>query len=113
MPLIARLTPHRFHRFYNRLRGRANEDTFSTRYRANARVDIRRLADVAGLQVGSMELIERRPECLRMHPGTYLVGYAYERLVNSTAAVGGLRILLMMSCPSKPWLQTQEEARRG
>ncbi len=96
MPLIARLTPHRFHRFYNRLRGRANEDTFPTKYRANSRGDIRRLAGFAGLQVGSMELIERRPEYLRMHPGTYLVGYAYERLVNSTAALGGLRILLMI-----------------
>jgi SAM-dependent methyltransferase len=28
MPTIARLTPHAFHRFYNRMRGRNSEDTF-------------------------------------------------------------------------------------
>ena len=32
MPTIARLTPHRFHQFVNRLRGRAEIDTFPTRY---------------------------------------------------------------------------------
>ena len=30
MPMIARITPHGFHRFVNRLRGRAEEDTFPT-----------------------------------------------------------------------------------
>ena len=32
MPTIARLTPHCFHPFVNRLRGRAEADTFPTRY---------------------------------------------------------------------------------
>src|SRR4051794_53079 len=35
MPTIARLTPFRFHQYVNRLRGRAQSDTFPTRYRAN------------------------------------------------------------------------------
>ena len=34
MPTIARLTPHRFHQFVNKIRGRAEADTFPTRYRA-------------------------------------------------------------------------------
>lgn len=37
MPTIARLTPHAFHQYVNRLRGRAEVDTFPTRYRANTR----------------------------------------------------------------------------
>ncbi len=44
MPLIARLTPHRFHQFINKLRGRAEQDTFPTLYRANTASDIRKLA---------------------------------------------------------------------
>ena len=32
MPTIARLTPHHFHQFVNRIRGRAEADTFPTRY---------------------------------------------------------------------------------
>jgi SAM-dependent methyltransferase len=36
MPTIARLGPHRFHQFINRVRGRAK----ATRYRANTAVDV-------------------------------------------------------------------------
>ena len=32
MPTLARLTPHRFHPFVNRIRGRAETDAFPTRY---------------------------------------------------------------------------------
>src|SRR5262249_37754350 len=64
MPTIARLTPHRFHQWFNRLRGRAQTDTFPTRYRANSERDIQRLAASAGLLVERVELIEGRPEYL-------------------------------------------------
>ena len=84
MPTIARLTPHSFHQYVNRRRGRAEVDTFPTRYRANTRPDIVRLADKSGLSVERIELIEGRPEYLRMTWLTYLLGVVYERLVNST-----------------------------
>ncbi|HYN78193.1 MAG TPA: class I SAM-dependent methyltransferase, partial [Lamprocystis sp. (in: g-proteobacteria)] len=58
MPVIARATPHRFHQWVNRHRGRIEADTFPTRYRANTPAALGRLATVAGLTVGSMELIE-------------------------------------------------------
>ena len=48
MPTIARLTPHWFHQYVNRLRGRAEVDTFPTRYRANCLRDIKRLAGGGG-----------------------------------------------------------------
>lgn len=95
MPLIARLTPHRFHQFVNRIRGRAEVDTFPTFYRANSPADVRALAGESGFEVAAIELIEGRPEYLRMTAPTYLAGAAYERLVNRFDALARLRILLV------------------
>jgi SAM-dependent methyltransferase len=95
MPTIARLTPHGFHQYVNRLRGRAEADTFPTRYRANTKGAIIRLANAAGLTVERLERIEGRPEYLRMTGLTYLFGVAYERLVNATEALAPFRVLLV------------------
>lgn len=95
MPLIARLTPLRFHQFINRLRGRHEDDTFPTRYKANSRKDIARLAAGAGLRVVRLERIEGRPEYLRMTWPTYLFGILYERVVNSMELLSAYRILLI------------------
>ena len=95
MPTIARLTPHGFHQYVNRLRGRAEIDTFPTRYRANCLGDLVRLAADAGLVIEQVDRIEGRPEYLRMTWLTYVVGLVYERLVNSAALFAPLRILLV------------------
>ena len=95
MPTIARLTPHGFHQFVNRLRGRAEVDTFPTRYRANTKADVKRLAAASGFSVDAVERIEGRPEYLRMTAPTYLVGTAYERLVNSATVFAPFRVLLV------------------
>lgn len=95
MPTIARLTPHGFHQFVNRVRGRAEVDTFPTRYRANTLGDVRRLAREAGLVVADLERIEGRPEYLRMSWPTYLLGLIYERIVNAGEVFAPLRILLI------------------
>ncbi len=95
VPLVARVTPHWFHQFYNGLRGREPEDTFPTQYRANTLEDVRRYANAAGLRVRSLRLIEGRPEYLRINPLTYAVGAAYERLVNSVSSLEQFRVLLV------------------
>jgi SAM-dependent methyltransferase len=95
MPTIARMTPHRFHQFVNRLRGRADMDTFPTLYRANTEAEIRRLGLLAGFDVISVERIEGRPEYLRMTWPTYLLGAAYERIVNASERLAMFRILLI------------------
>lgn len=41
MPTIAWLTPHRFHPFINRMRGRAEADTCLTRLRSSANAGFR------------------------------------------------------------------------
>ena len=95
MPLIARITPHSFHQFINRLRGRDAGDTFPTRYRANTGPVLRRLADEAGLDVVSIEYLEGRPEYMRLFAAMYLFGWLYERLVNSTFRLAGFRVVLI------------------
>jgi len=95
MPTIARLTPYGFHQYVNRRRGRAGADIFPTRYRANTRADVARLAERSGLRLERVERIEERPEYLRFTWPTYLLGALYERLVNSTEALAPFRILLV------------------
>lgn len=102
MPLIARMTPHRFHQFVNRLRGRAEADTFPTFYRANTPQDIRDLASSSGFWVRQIELFESRPEYLRLTVPSYLLGIAYERAVNHFAGLDVFRILLIADLQKPP-----------
>jgi len=94
MPLIARCTPLRFHRFYNRLRGRAEADTFPTLYRLNTRAAQRRHAEAAGLRVRSIRSVEGRPEYLRLSWPLYPFGIAYERAVNGLGLAGAGIVLI-------------------
>jgi hypothetical protein len=96
MPTIARLTPTRFHRFYNRLRGRKSTDTFPTQYRANSAQAVRRLAGGTGFAVESVRRIEGRPEYLRLWPPAYLLGIAYERVANSSSIFEPIRLVLIV-----------------
>lgn len=95
MPTIARMTPHGFHQFVNRIRGRAHVDTFPTRYRANTRSSVLSLAEQTGFAVVFVRRIEGRPEYLRMTAPTYIAGMLYERVVNVTEALAPFRVLLV------------------
>lgn len=79
----------------NRLRGRERSDTFPTRYRANTPRDLRRLAFSTGFSVDAIDLLEGRPEYLRITPPTYLVGWMYERLVNSVPWLAIFRVVIL------------------
>jgi len=95
MPIIARLTPHSFHKFVNKIRGRAEVDTFPTRYRANTKRDVTKLAIKSGFSVDSIMRLEGRPEYLRIVWFTYIFGVAYERIVNSSKLFEWMRVLLV------------------
>lgn len=95
VPLIASLTPQAFHQWVNKVRGRAAEDTFPTLYRVNTRTDVQRFAAEAGFVVDKIELIEGRPEYLRMFWPTYLLGAAYEKVVNSTEWLAPFRVVIL------------------
>lgn len=93
MPLIARLTPLWFHKFINKVRGRAVADTFPTVYKVNSAKQIAHYAQEAGFDIKFIYFIEGRPEYLRFSIPTYLLGLLYERLVNSSKIFSGFRIL--------------------
>jgi SAM-dependent methyltransferase len=95
--LLARATPFWFHRLIGRLRGRPAEHTFPTLYRANSPGRVRALAAGAGLRVESIEMIEGRPEYLRLTAPTYLAGWLYERIVNATPRLARFRVVLLAS----------------
>lgn len=93
VPLIARITPHRFHVFINSLRGRSHIDTFETCYKLNSRREIFDNAAEAGFEVDYFHSFEGRPEYLRISPLTYPFGIAYERLVNLSTLLERFRVI--------------------
>lgn len=109
MPLIAQLTPTRFHKFFNKLRGRAVVDTFPTRYRANSKRAVTALAGKSGFEVAELCLIEGRPEYLRFSAITYLIGLLYERVVNASAVFSFARILLIRHLQKLNYMPTHPE----
>lgn len=95
VPLISRLTPHSFHQYVNKMRGRDEDDTFPTHYLANSKTDLSQLALNSGLSIESIDLIEGRPEYLRGIWPAYLIGILYERAVNSLDFLKSLRVILI------------------
>jgi len=101
MPVISRITPLAFHRYINKIRGREVEDTFPTCYAANSHSAINQLSKKTGFTPVFIERHEGRPEYLRMLAITYVVGMAYERIVNAFNKLERFRILLII-CLRKP-----------
>lgn len=93
--LGARLTPNGFHGWYNKLRGRDEEDTFPTVYKLNSISDCRREFDKVGFDETELVMRECCPNYLTFSWPTFLAGVAYERLVNSSALFKGLRVNLL------------------
>jgi SAM-dependent methyltransferase len=92
VPLLAGLTPTSFHQWFNKRRGRAEDDTFPTWYRLNTRRALRRHFEASGLQLERFSMIEVQPNYLKFSTPSFLLGAAYERLVNSTDWLAGLRV---------------------
>jgi SAM-dependent methyltransferase len=98
----ATVTPHSFHRKFNAARGRASEDTFPTRYRANSRRQLKVVAEQAGLALVSVDFYEGRPEYLRRWAPLYLLGTLYEIVVNSTHMLSPFRVVLVAKMRKRP-----------
>ena len=95
VPTIARWTPHSVHEHVARMRGRIAEDTFPTVYRANTPGDVTRLAAASGFDIDRLDLVEGRPEYLRIAWPAYVGGLLYERLVNRFEALAAFRVVLV------------------
>ena len=95
VPLIARCTPHRFHVWFNRKRGRAESDTFLTLYRINSPHRIRKCCTSAGLIMHAIRHVEGRLEYLRFSVPTYLAGAFWERVVNKVSILSPFRAVII------------------
>jgi SAM-dependent methyltransferase len=93
--LISRFTPTGFHRWINERRGRPAEDTFPTCYQLNTRSSLTRHFRAAGLETVSIDGVEVQPNYLTFSAATYLMGIAYERIVNASPALSALRVNLL------------------
>lgn len=92
--IAAAMSPHWFHRLVaNRLRALPEEthEPWPTYYRLNTRRAITRSAADSGLRVSSIVLIESEPSYGFAARPLFLLLMAYERLVNSTPLLEGLR----------------------
>ena len=98
VPLIATLTPTSFHRWLNAKRGRSGEDTFPTYYRLNTAAAVQAHFRAAGFSEVIVNGIEVEPQYLKFHPLSYVAGVAYERVVNSSRALEGMRVNLIVRC---------------
>lgn len=96
--LVASLTPHRFHlRVANRLRNLDGDshDPYPTVYRCNSRRAVLRHARAAGLTVETLRLIEKEPSYGMSSRLLFLAFVGYERVVNSTELLRGLRSAML------------------
>lgn len=85
--LVSRTTPHWFHVIIaDRVRGLSEEahEPWPTFYRLNSRRTIRCVAAKIGFQKITLQMVEGHPSYLVFHSLPFLVGVAYERLVNSS-----------------------------
>jgi len=92
--LVSSVTPHWFHELVaNRLRGLPPEahDPYPTVYAMNSRNAVRRFALAASLQVEVLRVIEPNPSYGMASRLTFYPMMAYERIVNSTERLAGLR----------------------
>ena len=84
---IARITPHSFHLLIaNKARGLPEHAhaPYPTFYRMNSRTKVARLAREAGFKSVEFRMWEAEPSYLAFSIPTFLLGVAYERLVNSS-----------------------------
>lgn len=92
--LVSRLTAHGAHLFLaNRLRNLPtdNHEPWPTVYVMNTPAAVRRYAGLAGLDVESLEMVEKEPSYGMFARPLFLAFMAYERLVNASDLFGLLR----------------------
>ncbi len=92
--IVSRVTPHSFHNLVaNRLRAhpRGTHDPWPTVYAMNTPGAVRRHAAEARLRVEELRLVEKDPSYGMAARPLFLTFMAYERLVNSTERLAGLR----------------------
>ncbi|MGD8414346.1 MAG: class I SAM-dependent methyltransferase [Candidatus Latescibacterota bacterium] len=96
VPFVSRLLPQSVHVWYNELRGREAQDTFPVVYACNTDKSVRAFAAEANMDVSRIDIVEGRPEYLRLTFPSYLIGLAYERTVNASPILRNFRGVLII-----------------
>jgi len=92
--MLSRLLPQRWHgRFarWAKAKDIAGGSSFRTVYRCSTRRAVRETFCAAGLRVVVLEMVESEPSYAQFSAFSFLLGVAYERLVNSHRLLAGLR----------------------
>lgn len=90
--IIASLVPNSWHPGIVRFaEGRREQDTFPTRYRANTRAAVSRLAAGSGLRVESIRFLHHCPTSLMFSPALYRLAAFYDKTVCSHERLAFLR----------------------
>lgn len=92
--LVARYTPHWFHELVsNKLRNLPEDahEPYPTFHRLNSRRQVVDAANRCGFSVAELTLIEKEPSYGMSNKALFLLFMAYERVVNSTEALAGMR----------------------
>jgi SAM-dependent methyltransferase len=92
--IISAVTPHRVHGLLaNAVRANpsGSQEPWRTHYRMNTVGRLRRLGREAGLDELTVKYVEMEPSYLRFNTAAFLIGTAYERLVNSTLLLAPVR----------------------
>lgn len=92
--IISRFTPHSFHLAVANQARQNPEDAiepYPTFYRFNSRGAVSAIIGQSSLSEAELRLIEKQPSYLQFHSWAYRLGVAYERVVNSTNILAGLR----------------------
>lgn len=93
--IISRLTPHEFHEWVNKKRGRKEEDTFPTVYRCNTAKSMVKIMEKFNFKAEELIMHEGVPNYLLWNRLTFLLGLAYERLVNCSNVFENGRISIL------------------
>jgi SAM-dependent methyltransferase len=97
VPMIAKITPYSFHIFINKVRGRESYDTFQTVHKCNTVGDVKKYSHKSGFTFVDFIMWEGRPEYLRIAFPFYLLGYSYERLVNTLPLLSKFRSVMVFT----------------
>ena len=95
VPLFARITPLWFHKFISSWLRRPHHDVHPTFYRANTPGLLRTAAAKANLRVTELDLFEAKPGYLEWFWPLFMLGVAYERILNRFEILSGLRISMI------------------
>jgi len=101
--LVAAVVPNRFHgTVVNVTSGRAHRDVFPTRFRANSRRAIERLAKTSGLEVAEFRFLGQYPAYLKFSRVLFWLGSVYQKFIERHAILHPLQgwILCVLRKPS-------------